>query len=192
MIPSSACPSLRTDQAVARKERRSPWGQGTSRLQRVIRFARKRRFDRYFPAIYIFVFGESCSAEGRCPDMDEHDIAPAGRSSEGLVAASARRDHRSWPPAGSAGGEDRLGLSRWALQLGVLGGTRPAWPAAAARCQALHPEVHAQRFSKTALHAITGMRSTVRRGRERVTRPCADPGESIEAACNSSSGRRID
>src|ERR1700730_18630546 len=65
-----------------------------------------------------------------------------GRSPEGPAATGARSDHRPGAPAGAAGGRDRLGLSRWALQLGLPAGTRPARPADAAGGRPLHPEAH--------------------------------------------------
>ena len=46
----------------------------------------------------------------------------AGRSPEGPAPAGARSDHRPGPSAGAAGGRDRLGFPRWALQLGVPAG----------------------------------------------------------------------
>src|ERR1700680_2543062 len=77
-----------------------------------------------------------------------------GRSPEGPAATGARSDHRPGAPAGAAGGGDRLGLSRWALQLGLPAGTRPAGPADAAGGRPLHPEADAQPLRRGAVRAV--------------------------------------
>lgn len=80
--------------------------------------------------------------------------AIAARSAEGPSEARAGSDHRSGSSAGAARGEDRLGLSRPALCVGVRGGTMTAGPADAARGRALHPEAHAQSLRRGAVRAL--------------------------------------